>query len=186
MIKSKKIRRLVSVVLVLVLATQFVFAASATSGPGTVSWTDSDGYVWHAGVELTGEATRNVPVHSASVIHEGYWADGDTPFVSGEYTVSYSSNFNFPDEYETELYEAADQIDMKESFSARLWLEANGLAVPHEADYGSYSPTIKMFGSKGRYEVTVVRGATDVTEATGTIPFAPESCSRVMTGYTIY
>ena len=89
--KIKKIRRLVSVMLVLILATQFVFAASAASE----TWYDSAGNAWAAHVTRTGSSSKVDMVynHEAAIWHE--MALGNSYFVSGYYDVTYTQNFNF-------------------------------------------------------------------------------------------
>lgn len=101
MIKSKKIRRLVSVVLVLVLALQFVFAASAASS--TVEWYEN-GYEMTATVmKSTIRASREKPIPGTAVDHE---IGTDTYFSRGMYTVSDSEDWARYSNYESHVLEA--------------------------------------------------------------------------------
>lgn len=180
MIKSKKIRRLVSVVLVLVLATQFVFAASAAEY--SVHWYNSDGYEMTATVERRGSSTKEVPYSGTSVYHE----EGNTDyFPSGYYTVSYTATWQIDSTYRSYVEDAATQLGLRKSFSrSNIRISANELAVPESAPFGTYYPTINFHGSWALYWVETAENGGQELDS-GSISFAPSSCDGYFTSYSM-
>lgn len=176
--KSKKIRRLVSIVLVLLLATQFVFAASAASE----TWYDSAGSAWVAHVTRTGSSSKVDMVynHEAAIWHE--MSLGDSYFVSGYYDVTYTEEFRFIS-YAEKLTAAAAKTNMYETYEDNIYMSSNGAFISDDSMTGSYYPLSTFYGYTGTYYVAVARDSGPDVVVEGSISFAPYNCTGVVTGY---
>ena len=177
--KIKKIRRLVSVVLVLVLATQFVFAASAAEY--SVHWYNSDGYEMTATVERRGSSTKEVPVSGASVYHE----EGNVDyFSSGYYTVSYTATWQIGSTYKSYVEAAASQLGLQKSNSKYGFMDAHGVCVPEWAPFSTYYATTIFDGYWASYSVETAENGGQELDS-GTISFAPTSSYNRFVNYSM-
>ena len=179
--KIKKIRRLVSVVLVLILATQFVFAASAAS-EASVNWYNSDGYEMTATVQQRGRVTKEIPVSGASVYHE----EGNTDaFTTGYYTVSYTAYWGIDSTYRSYVEDAATQLGLRKSYlETNKQMFAHAIFVPDSAPFGTYYATTYAYGDWASYWVTTAENGGQELVASS-IPFAPDSFYNHFVSYSM-
>ena len=176
MIKSKKIRRLVSVVLVLVLATQFVFAASAATTTASYSF---------------GEGVARVTKYNATVLQNAqpisgtkqYHTNGTTTYYSaGYYWIRYHSALTYSD-YVNFLDEAAAELGFQSTYSLNAY--TNAVIIPAANSSGNYCLKTDYYGYRGYYVVERLVGSMYEEVDSGSFSMAPYGCAGI-TGYVAY
>ena len=173
--KNKKFR-VISLVLVLVLALQFALVASAASDP------NNGVYEFGSGVATvtknSGEAVlRTQRVFGTQKIHStGY----TTYYSAGYYTISYTTPTVSGSDYFGYLKDAAAEIGV--TFEYELYAYTNGFVIPADEPSGTYYLVTDFYGYSGTYQVeTWFSGVLELTDG-GTYAMAPYGC-RGIYGY---
>lgn len=174
--QRKKVCRLMSIVLMMVLVFQITDTASAA----TVTWTSgSNSYA--ATVEIGNTTSKNYKITNTQVYHtQGV----KTQFPKGTYTVYSVGNMKFSNQYASYLTNAANEEGVNNIYSNTQYYSNESYVAAFYAS-GNYCAKTTVYGYYGTYYVTqfLETGSSDIV--TGEYSFAPFGCSGVLEGIYI-
>lgn len=168
--KIKRARKIITLMLVLLLAAQLTSIVSAA----TVTWTGSDGYTYAATVSKGGSTTgRWIPVTSSKKHHtRGQY----TTISAGTYNVTTTGDMSFTSTYSDKLKSAASSEGLTNSYNKNVALSPAQSATPNMAS-GYYCLRTTVNGNTGSYRVEKIGPSSTTTVKSGSFSFAPYACA---------
>lgn len=176
---KKVMKRLAVLAIGATMALQMSFFVSAAS-VGVTSWTANGNNMQAVVVNNYTAVTRTVVVTDYVMHHMPGLA---TPFIPGSHqvTTERTASPSFPTEYSTYLNSAAEKVSMPASFDKTVTF-TNTITIPTTNAMGLYSPTTTVTGYAGEYRVELIGASSTSVVSSGTITFAPISCTGIYTG----
>ena len=170
--KIKRARKIITLMLVLLLAAQLTSIASATS---TETWTGSDGYTYSATVSKgSGSTMKKFPAPGSKIHHTNGKVEKIYP---GTWSATAAGDMTFPSAYAGKLQTAANREGLKNSYTDDVTL-ANALSVPAASASGYYCVGTNFNGNKGTYRVEKMGAGSTTTLKSGSFSFAPYACVK--------
>lgn len=169
--KIKRARKIITLMLVLLLAAQLTSIASAVS---TETWTGSDGYTYSATVSRGNSSTKErVPVTATKIHHTNGKVEKIYP---GTWSVTATGNMTFPSAYASKLQSAANSEGLKNSYTDDVTL-VNALSIPASSASGYYCLGTRFDGNTGTYRVEKMGATSTTIVKSGSFSFAPYACT---------
>ena len=168
--KIKRARKIITLMLVLLLAAQLTSIASAA----TVTWKDSNGYTYSATVSKgVGSTQKRIPVPSTETCHNYGKVESIKP---GMWYVSATGDMTFPSAYASKLQSAASNENLGNFKAGTVSLE-EAFNIPAASASGYYCLGTHFNGNKGTYRVEKIGSSSTNVIASGSFSFAPYACT---------
>lgn len=177
--KIKRARKIITLMLVLLLAAQLTSIASATS---TETWTGSDGYTYSATVSKgSGATSKKIPITATKIYHT---TGGVERLRPGTWSVTANGNMTFPSAYAGKLQTAASREGLKNSHTDKVTLRED-IVIAAAQPAGYYCVGTTFSGNKGTYRVEKIGSTSTTTVKSGSFDFAPYACAKDTSLYCI-